>query len=260
MGRLSVVVAGWLILSAPFQAQQQSGKKEADKDETFVYTNADMPSAYPSSTTLPRNAPPTALKLPSGSSYAGVRDRSGHGEGWWRQRAAEMDARVLAARIEAEQLHVDYVKGKTITDPSLGARSRDATKALLKLEAERDRLPEEMRRAGGLPGWLRRGGTSLPSELLPSPVPFEASYSDELLLSWEAVRQAGFYIVEAQCLDCCGLLAPCDVESLDVSTTSAGFPFAPGSSVTWRVRALDAAGFAGEWSEWTSFLPRPVDP
>jgi hypothetical protein len=34
----------------------------------------------------------------------------------------------------AETLHVDYVKGKTLTDPTLASRSREATQRLLELE------------------------------------------------------------------------------------------------------------------------------
>ena len=88
---------------------------------------------------------PATESLPS---YDGHHDRDGRGEGWWRYRAALLDAECLAAQLLAEELHVDYAKGKTLTDSTLAWRE---------VEARRDQLPEEMRQAGGLPGWLRRG-------------------------------------------------------------------------------------------------------
>ena len=162
---------------------------------------------------------------------------------------------VYDARLRAERLHVDYVKGKTIIDATLASRSREATRRVLELEAEREELGEEMRRAGGHSGWLRRGGESLPSEPLPPPVPEEPIRANGLTFSWKAVARAAFYIIETQCLDCCGLMGPCEVRSLDVTRTSAQFSFEDDRSGRWRVRALDAAGFSGEWSTWLDFEP-----
>jgi hypothetical protein len=251
-----LLVSGSLI---PFPTahgrQQETQKEETEQDEPIVFTNDDLPPAPPSSSAPVATAPPPPAKAPAAiPSYDGYRDRNGHGEGWWRQRAAELDLKILDARIRAETLHVQYVKGLTITDPTLASRSKEATEYLLELEAERDQLPEELRRAGGLPGWLRRGGRSLPSELLPPPEPLEPSWADGVTFSWKPVPDAAFYIVEVECPDCCGPM-PCDVRSRDVSGTSARFSFEADRAGRWRLRSLDAAGFAGEWSDWLPFEP-----
>ena len=113
--------------------------------------------------------------------------------------------------------------------------------------------PEEMRQAGGLPGWLRRGETTLPDEVLPSPVLEGPVLADELTLTWKPVIGAAFYLIEVQCTDCCGLMEPCEPRTLDVARASARFPFESDGSGRFRVRALDAAGFPGEWSGWLAF-------
>lgn len=149
------------------------------------------------------------------------------------------------------------MRGKTIVDATIPARSREATRVLRELEAERERLPEELRRAGGLPGWLRRRGEPVSSEPLPPPRVEEPTSAGDVVFSWKTVPSAAFYIVEVQCLDCCVLLDPCDPRSIDVKGTSATFPFEGGGSGRWRVRALDVNGFAGGWSEWKEFEHRP---
>lgn len=257
MGKVLQVfaVSGWLISGMAVHAEQRNAKEKTEQKETVVYTNEDLPPAPPGSSASPVTppqaspAPSTSLAIPS---YDSIRDQNGHGEGWWRQRAAELDARILEARIEAEKLHVAYVRGKTIIDPTLAPRSREATLFLKKLEAERDALPEELRRAGGLPGWLR-GGQSAPSEALPPPEPEAPTHAGALTLSWKPVPLGAFYVVELQCLDCCGPIEPCEVSSRDVTGTSVQLPFEGGHSGRWRVRALDAAGAGGEWSDWQSF-------
>ncbi len=252
-----LAASGWLILTTSAYAQETDTKKETEP-EPIVYTNADLPPPLPTTGTSPPPAPASTSSAATTSaqlSYDSYLDKNGHGEGWWRHRAAELDLEVLAARLRAQELHVGYVKGTTIIDPTLAPRSREATLLLLKLEAEREGLTEELRQAGGLPGWLRRDGFFLPSEPLPSPAPEKPIRADGLKLSWKPVARAAFYIIEVQCLDCCGLLGPCEVRTLNVTRTSARFPFEADRSGRWRVRALDAAGFGGVWSTWYDFEP-----
>jgi hypothetical protein len=252
----AILVAGLLTLGSCVPVRAESKKDEAEGEPQVVYTNEDLRRVRSSPGSAPAARPPEPIpvEIPS---YATYRDRNGHGEGWWRQRAAELDLRILEAGDRAQRLHVAFVRGKTLTDPTLAQRSQEATKALLRLEAERDGLPEELRQAGGLPGWLRRGSGVLPTEPLAAPLPKAASHTGLLGLFWQAVPQAASYLVELQCLDCCGPIGACDVQSRDVSDTRAQFAFEAGRSGRWRVRALDAAGFAGAWSEWREFVHSP---
>jgi hypothetical protein len=249
---VALVVVGCMLLtvSAPTQATE---RKKQDESKAPVYTNADLPPAPPSSSGSSSPVPAPALLMPATESlpsYDGHRDRDGRGEGWWRYRATLLDAECLAAQLLAEELHVDYAKGKTLTDSTLASRSREATLAWREVEARRDQLPEEMRQTGGLPGWLRRGEPDWLADPLPAPVPATQPQADPSLLTWKPVHGAAFYLVEVQCTDCCGLMAPCDSRTLYVSRASARFPFESGGSGRWRVLALDSAGIPGEWSDW----------
>ena len=241
----ALFVVGCVLVTVPAQAKAIEQKKQ-DGSKPTVYTNADLPPAPPSSADSPPPAPAPEL-LPS---YDGHRDRDGYGEGWWRYRAALLDVECLAAQLLAEELHVDYVKGKTLTDSTLAVRSREATLAWREVEARRDQLSEEMRQAGGLPGWLRRGEPDWQADLLPAPELEARSQADPSPLRWKPVRGAAFYLIEVQCTDCCGLMAPCESRTLDVSRTSVRSPFETGGSGRWRVCALDPTGIPGEWSDW----------
>src|SRR5210317_550305 len=77
---------------------QDRDRKETGQEAPVVYTNEDLPPAPvgTQATATARPAPPEPLAV--SASHDAVRDRSGHGEGWWRQRAAELEARVVAAR------------------------------------------------------------------------------------------------------------------------------------------------------------------
>jgi hypothetical protein len=92
---------------------------------------------------------------------------------------------------------------------------------------------------------------------LPAPIAETAggaSSGDTLV--WRAVPNAVFYLVELQCLDCCGMLGPCEVRTLDVTQASVPIPADARGTGRWRVRALDTAGFGGSWSTWNRFTPR----
>ncbi len=250
---VTLLVAG----TAPgVQAGSDDDKKKPKQEKPFVFTNDDLPPAEGAppaandadATAAPTTAPTAAVSIPS---YGEVRDRSGHGEGWWRMRAAELDVKVLDAAIRSQELHVQKLRGKlTLSDPTLLQRWKDAAIYLTEVEAERDALPDELRDAGGLPGWLRRGEVEIPAEALPAPVPLAPSFGDGVTLTWTADRQARFHIVEFQCLDCCSGFDPCEVVSRDVSSPSAPFALEAGKSASWRVRSLDEFGFPGEWSGW----------
>lgn len=252
-----LVVTACLALGTPTRSQQDSERERNERGAAHVYTNDDLPAALPvpgGSSAGPdegsNGQEEASLTIPS---YSGFRDRDGHGEGWWRLRAAELDLRIIAARLDAQRLHVAFVKGETLVDPSLPSRSRAATRHLRDLEAERERLPEKLRLAGGLPGWLRRGDRPPPTGLLPPPALREPAGGEALLFSWEAVPRAAFYVVELRPDECGRLVGECDTLSLDVSEPKARFPLEAGPGGQWRVIALDKAGFPGEWSSWTRF-------
>ncbi len=251
----------WLIcvLVAPPPRADEKGKQDT---KTKTYTNEDLPPVSDAART-PHPAPTQTAAPPADSpipSYDDMRDENGHGEGWWRLRANELDAKILEARYEAQRLHVGYVKGNRLVDPRLPARSREATARLLELEAERDGLPEELRRAGGPASWLWPCGRSLPAKPLPSPKPGAAAHgAGAVTLSWDPVPDGTFYLVEVECLDCCGFREDCGVTSLDVTKTTARLPLEAGHSGRWRVRALDAAGRPGAWTGWQALEPRGVE-
>jgi len=48
----------------------------------------------------------------------------------------------------------------------------------------------------------------------------------------------------------CDALGDCDIRAVDVSVPAAQLSIEAGRSGRWRVRALDAAGYPGEWSDW----------
>jgi len=253
MARFAAFLAIWGLMTIPLVAAPQS---KTDDDEPLVFTNADLPPPLPTSgptTPAPDTPPPGAT---TGMSYAEARDRNGHGEGWWRRRAAELDLAVALAWREAQTLHVQFVRGKEITDPTLKLRSREATLAYKELEAERERLPEELRQAGGMPGWLRRGADPFPVEDLGAPTGLELIRGELPTLSWQAPAQASYYLVELQCLDCCGLLGPCDMQSIDVAATQLPYEVEADKTLRWRVLSMDSAGFPGDWSEWVTSAPR----
>jgi hypothetical protein len=258
------------MLAVPAVAQQATATDEAEQQRgaRTVFTNADLPPPLPTGTPpapepasspeqdlMSLGAPPAPAT--AGLSYASHRDRDGHGEGWWRHRAAELELRLYEAQLEAHKAHVAYVKGKVLIDPQVPVRSRAATQHMREIEAEREGLNEELRQAGGLPGWLSRPGGTPSTEPLPAPtVELPGGVNPGDVLTWTPVPNAAFYLVELQCLDCCGLLGPCEALTLDVTQASVAVPAEARGTGRWRLRALDAAGFGGDWSAWHQYAPR----
>lgn len=103
-------------------------------------------------------------RSPSGSivGTGAVRDRSGRGEAWWRSRARK--ARAELSGLEAEyDLVLREERSLSGAPAGRGAKERAVARKKAKLEQKiaqaRQRvesgLPDEARRAGALPGWLR---------------------------------------------------------------------------------------------------------
>jgi hypothetical protein len=234
------------LVSIPASAQQE------------VYTNDDLPPALPESSRARTAEPPPDVPL---LSYDDLRDINGHGEGWWRQRATLLDIAIDEAEEEVLRLEVQYQRGKKLANPYLSELALAAKERLLGLMAERDGLPEELRKAGGPAGWLRRPSRDHSGKALPAPSPGNARYEEGLILEWPPVPEAHFYFVEMQCLDCINVIYESEILSTDVVRPRARFPLSEGRRVRWRVQALDNWGLAGPWSPWlTSTLPGVESP
>lgn len=111
----------------------------------------------------PPEDPPASRAGPR--SNAGPLDSNGHGEAWWRRKAAPVNAKV--ARAEAGVERAKAKRDEQERSPGRGtpawtmkqSRLNDAVvRAQAALDDARrnlDRLSEEARKAGAYPGWLR---------------------------------------------------------------------------------------------------------
>lgn len=225
------------------------GTVRAAEDPPVVYTNKDLPKAEGTSRPPAESKDPDPVELPT---YDAIRDRNGHGEAWWRQRACELDAQIAVAEDEAQRLLVRSKRNGVLVDPTVATRAKEAADHLIELRAERAGLPKELTEAGGLSSWLY-GISCLEAPALAAPETTPADVAEGLAMSWKSVTPGARYVVELQCLDCCGMAGPCDVRSVEAIGTSLRLPFDAGHSGRWRVRAIDPTGPVGAWSEWQSF-------
>ena len=223
--------------------------EQKKEDAPVVYTNKDLPKVEGTSRP-PASTSPDPVELPT---YDAIRDRNGHGEAWWRQRACELDAQIVVAEDEAQRLLVRSKRHGVLVDPTVATRAKEAADRLIELRAERAGLPRELTEAGGLSSWLYGEISCVEAAVLAAPETEPADLAEGLALSWKSLTPGARYVVEVQCLDCCGMTAPCDVRSIEANGTSLRLPFDAGRSGRWRVRAIDPSGSVGAWSEWQSF-------
>ncbi len=135
-----------------------------------TFKNTDLPEPLESQSAPPADEP-TAVTDPESQATeepAGLVDRNGHNEKWWRDRVSGLNAELAATESEIERLESDVRKAKVRVGgklPDAGSGERSLNDVLVELEvartrrnglkAEIDGLSEEVRRAGAMPGWLR---------------------------------------------------------------------------------------------------------
>ena len=127
-----LAVSAWLILPIPAQ-ERPAGAKARSAAQASVFTNADLPPPLPvtgasaaavqaSLSPAPAPAPARVAQFQLGE----PRDQNGHGEGWWRQRAAEFDLKIYDAWVTAQTVASAWRQGSRFRsgDASQPAASR----------------------------------------------------------------------------------------------------------------------------------------
>ncbi len=126
---------------------------------------AERTLAASSGTGTTSTGPTLGRELAADGKPAGVVDRNGRGEAWWRKRATPLLSR--AARAETDLTRATSARDSWQRSPGTGTPAwqlrlyrlnESVAKAQAHLDEARrqqDRLAEEARKAGAYPGWIR---------------------------------------------------------------------------------------------------------
>lgn len=145
---------------------------------TKLYTNADLPEGPAGYVPPPPGKIPASAETPvEPLTYDSYRDRDGHDEDWWRERAAGLDRNIrlaqerveretarwheldMYARVSCPLNRSGYFGGRCAAilgqAEEAWRRVEDAIAAERAASGARQALDAEAARAGALPGWLR---------------------------------------------------------------------------------------------------------
>ncbi len=177
-----VMILGVLVVAIPSSAQslaeiaaKEAARRAAIKEPARVITEKDLPAdKSAASKPAPVEAdgarhPATSAQTSAQTSTTTQTDDNGHDERWWSARARPLVAKLDAAtrKLEIARARAAAISAETKRS---GAPARTLTRSLQSAAAEVDRrkaevvnarraledLEEEARKAGALPGWLRK--------------------------------------------------------------------------------------------------------